>query len=58
MMVSKSQGMYKWSLQFVIKDCMLLGQETAIKDRIQEGLKRQSRSESNLSGGSGEDSDY
>ncbi|PAN33752.1 hypothetical protein PAHAL_6G042500 [Panicum hallii] len=39
-------------------DCMLLGQETAIKDRIQEGLKRQSRSESNLSGGSGEDSDY
>jgi choline-phosphate cytidylyltransferase len=37
---------------------MLLGQETAIKDRIQEGLKRQSRSESNLSGGSGEDSDY
>ncbi|PAN33755.1 hypothetical protein GQ55_6G043000 [Panicum hallii var. hallii] len=49
----------RWIVGFLEKfeeGCHMM--ETAIKDRIQEGLKRQSRSESNLSGGSGEDSDY
>jgi len=48
----------RWIVGFLEKfeeGCHMM--ETAIKDRIQEGLKRQSRSESNLSGGSGEDSD-
>uniref|UniRef100_A0A0D9X4N9 choline-phosphate cytidylyltransferase n=1 Tax=Leersia perrieri TaxID=77586 RepID=A0A0D9X4N9_9ORYZ len=47
----------RWIVGFLEKfeeGCHMM--ETAIKDRIQEGLKRQGRSDSNLSG-SGEDSD-
>lgn len=64
MMVSMSQGIHKWSLNSrgnlwswtVYYLLLLIGQETAIKDRIQEGLKRQGRSESNLCGEDSEDS--